>query len=257
MSTLSVTSRAYVTIIDYPSSDKVKSVPVTSLCGYHHVYDWYGKTRVIRVEKAKDKERLIGVSAIAHGDVELFGENHTILCKKARKGEWKRIPLKDITEPVFVQLPQKKLIRLPFFDDLDNDKKSLFVTVNKVVDFIPTMRQLSFCGVTAYPRKNELKVDIDRSRPACFSAKLLSGALLDSTYEVLGDLVGTGIVMTTQMYGQDYVDLALKSTIIHEGAVVFNNIALMVPKVLEKEDEVYHITLEDSQTPVELSWFHS
>jgi hypothetical protein len=160
-------------------------------------------------------------------------------------------------EPVFVQLPQKKLIRLPFFDNMDNDKKSIFITVNKAVDFIPTMRQLSFCGVTSYPRKNELKIDIDKNRPACFSAKLLSGALIDSTHEVLSDLVGTGIVMPTELYGIEYVDRIKKSSIIHEGAVVFNNIALMVPKVLEKEEEVYHITLEDSQTPVELSWFHS
>lgn len=252
---LSVTKDHYLTIVDQKGS--AKQVSIVEALGDRSVFDWYGNVHKITVSKAKEAEVAL-LAATTNGESGVFGENHTVLVRAPNTGNWVRKPLKDITEPVYVQLPQRKVKPTrDLFDYLNIDDQGIYLEPGKATEMLSLMRKAAWCGILVSRRKSELRIDLDRRRPSCFAAKLINGSFEYDLEKTLSGLTGSGIVMPSRLFTTEYVEDVRTKGILMEGASVMNNVPLLPPRRLEKKADVYHITLYNESTPVELSWFHS
>lgn len=252
---LSLTKEHYITVLDDKGS--VRQLSVVEAVGQRTVVDWYGKVHTVTVSRSKAPESAYMLAA-SSGEPMVFGENHTFLIRFPNTGEWVRKSVAELTEPVYVQLPQRKIKVSPdLFDVFDLDDRGIFLAPVKATDMLTLMRKAAWCGVTVARQKSELRIDLDRRRPSCFAAKLINGGFDYDINKTLGGLVGAGIVMPSKMYTKEYLNDVKRTGILMEGSSVLNNVPLLPPKRLEKPVDVYHIELDDVLTPIELAWCHS
>jgi len=251
---LSVTKDQMLTVVD--AKGRAKQVTVAEAAGFQKIFDWFGNIRSVEVSRDPVKEKL-SMLACTSGEPVIVGESHTVLCRVPRQGRWKRVPLSEITEPVLVQLPQRKIFVSPkLFDVFSIDDKGLYLEPTQASDMLDLMRKASWCGLTVSRRKAELRIDLEKHRPSCYAAKLINGGMEYDLEKTLGGLVGGGIVSPKRLFDDDYLKEVKGKGILMEGAAVMNSAPLLPPRPLAKEGDVYHIRVDDPMTPVETSWCH-
>lgn len=252
---VSVTKEQYVTVLDDKGS--LRQFSVVEAQGRRKVVDWYGAVHAVDIVKASEKEEAYVVASI-NGEPAIFGETSTLLSRKPNEGRWIRRPIRDISEPLYLQLPQRKIRALPgLFDVLNIDDQGIFLEPPKASEMLGLMRKASWCGILVSRRKTELRVDLDRRRPACFATKLITGGFDFSLEKTLGNLVGSGIVLPSRFFDDAYLNEVQTKGALFEGGNVMNNVPVLSPKRLEKTVDVYHIKPEQPSTPIELTWFHA
>lgn len=231
--------------------------PVFELLGTQSVYDWFGDQHQINiVDPGVEEQRWL--AACPSGEIAIFGDTHSVLCREGDSGRWKRLLMADLDRAVYTHMIQKKVTPgVGLFDAFDIDDQGVFLEIEKATDFLPMMQKAAHCGVTVQRRKTELRVDVDKRRPPCFATKMFNGSLVHFLDETLSGLVAGGVVSPHGMFNDDYIEKVNKSGIIFEGASVYAQLPLTPARRLEKPAPVYHIQLDDPMTPVELTWCSS
>lgn len=252
---LSVTQDCYITVRG--DDGKAKQLSIEEALGVQKVFDWFGNTHPVNVLKVPQEERRF-MLACASGELMTVGASHTVLCHTSEDPRWKRVPIEQITEPVFVMLPQRKIVGDPeLFQYFDYDDKGPHLVPDRPSMLSDVARRAAWGGVTVNRHKTENRIEIDRRRPACFSTKYFAGSFERDLEKTLGGFVLTTLIKPPCLFDDDYLYRVKKSGIIFEGNSIVNNVPLLPPKALEKEGPVYHIRLDSPMTPVELAWFHS
>ena len=248
---LSVSKDSYITIIG--KAGEAKQVKIAEALGDQEVYDTYGVRRKISVVDPKVEERML-LTRAATGEVEAFGESHTILCRIPGNPRWARRALKDLAEPVLVRMIQRKIFPKPgLFELFDGDDKGLYLEPRKATDMFDLMRKAAWNGITVSRRKTELRIDLDKFRPPCFTSKLITGSFQQNLETTLGGLVASGVISNVSPFNDDYLKKVNETGTLFEGDSVVQVIPLLPAQLLEKPAPVYHIHL-DWDTPVELLW---
>jgi hypothetical protein len=252
---LSVTGECYVTI-QGPNKSAVQ-VRVLEALGVQKAFDWFGNTFPINIIKPPNEEKRFMV-ACTSGEMMAFGENHSILCREYESARWTRKAIKDITEPVLVQLPKRKVVPDPSLIEIfDVDDGGLFLSPPRASDMPLYARKAAYGGITVSRRKTEARLDLDRRRPPCFATKYLAGSFVRDLDKSLNGMVRGGIITPPGLYDDAYLDRVNETGIIFEGASIHNSVPLLPPRPLEKAGEVYHILFDNPLSPVELTWCHS
>jgi hypothetical protein len=252
---LSVTQDCFLTV--QGQDGLAKQVNIQEALGVQKVFDWFGNTHPVNVLKVPQEEKRYMLGS-TNGELMTVGASHTILCRDVEDPRWKRRSILDIKEPVFVQLPQRKILGDPeLFEYFDYDDTGPHLKPDRPSQLADVSRRAAWSGVTVSRHKTENRIDLDKRRPACFSTKYFAGSFQRDLEKTLGNFVLTTLVKPPCLFDDDYLYKVRKTGIIFEGASFVNNVPLLPPKALEKEGPVYHIRLDSPMTPVELMWFHS
>lgn len=250
---LSVLKGTYLTV---PAKVGVHQVKVEEVAGKSIIQrDWWGRDFPVRIEEAGPET--VYATQCGNGEVMYFGENHTFFARKVESAEWKRILVTEIKvdEVLFVNLPQRKIAPPDgLFDPYDLDDKGPYLEPTQATDMFNLMRKASFCGVSALRRKAELRIDLDRSRPACFVNKLLSGSFQHDLVKSLGGLIAAGIVRPVAPVDDKWFENTHATGTIFEGFSVFNNVPLLPPRKMERKLPVFHVIPSHPDFPVETTW---
>lgn len=252
---LSLTKDAYLTV--QGEDGKAKQLNIEEALGVQKVFDWFGNTHPVNVLKMPQEEKRYMLKGLS-GELMTVGASHTVLCRTSDSPRWKRIPIHDITEPVFVMLPQRKAIGDPaLFEFFEFDDNGPYLQPERPSDLPDLARRAAWSGVTVQRHKTEPRLELDKRRPACFSTKYFAGSFTRDLEKTLGGFVMTTLIKPPCLFDDDYLYKVNKTGIIFEGYSIVNSVPLLPPRLLEKEGPVYHIRLDNPMTPVELTWFHS
>lgn len=216
------------------------------------VYDWFGATVPFVINGAPN-ERLYRLTTL-NGEPIYVGENHSVLCRKRDSAQYRRVPVRELIEPVFVHLPQRK-VRLDDespFHALDADDDGIFLKPADVLQFRPLMRTMATAGVAVHRRPSELRIDLEKGRPVCYALKLINGNFDVDLKATLEALTSVAVVQPCRLFDDQLIENVRKTGIVFEGASLYNETLLLPPEPIEKEASVYHVTC---QAPVELLWF--
>lgn len=252
---LSVTQDCYLTI--QGQDGRAKQVRVEEALGIQKCFDWYGNTFPVNVLKSPSEEPRLMTSATS-GEAMVFGATHSVLCRGYDSPRWERRMLSDLTEPVLVQVPQRKIyVDTDIFEYFELDDSGIYLQPPRASDLPLYARKAAWVGIYTQRRKTEVKIDLDRRRPPCFATKCLAGSFMANLDGVLAPMVRNGVVRPPMFYDDAYLEMVKKTGIIFEGWSVLNTAPLLPPTRLEKPGEVYHIRFDNPLSPVELTWFHS
>ena len=230
---------------------------IEEVTGKRQVFTWWGEQRSITITPAPTPENMHMMAATT-GEAIMFGESHTLLCREIGSGRWKRKAIGDITDMVIVKLPQRKIqpIDSVVFDHFDADDRGLFLKPERASDMLRLMLKTAYNGLTVHRAKTELRIDLDKARPACFGNKLIMGSFQQDLEKTLDGLVGSGVLSPSAAFTDEYIGKVRTTGVIFEGNSVFTDIPALAPKKLNKPGEVYWIDVQED-TPVELNWFQS
>ncbi len=222
-----------------------------------HFYDNYGVVHSFEVLRATEPENRYLLAA-ASGEPFLVGESHTLFCRSNESARYKRTSIKDIKAPVFVRLPQKKLVADDgVFDEVDLDKDGLFVEADSVDKLSKLSAQIATCGITVSREKAKRMIRLERGRPSCFASKMLNGNFVRDFEETLDGLCRNGIVIPHRPFNDSMLLETQKSGIIFEGNSIFTEVVALMPRRLETKGRVIHIRLTEPENPFELTWFQT
>lgn len=248
---LSVTREAYVTVL---TETGLVQKPVHELLGPQRVVDWFGNEQDILIT-ASDKEEQYLMTSTSSGEPFFVGETHSVLARQPLEAAWSRIPVQDVKSPVFVKLPQRKVVSYPeLFDAFDIDDKGVFLRPEKGSQMVDYMRKAAFSGISVHRHKNELRIDLDKGRAPCFSTKLINGSFDEDLGKTLGGLIAGNVLNLLQYFDEGYIERIQATSVIAEGPVVTNDVPFLPPRPLDKRGPVYHIVVSDPLTPVETTW---
>jgi hypothetical protein len=255
---LSLTKEHYITIVG--DKGQAMQVSIQEAIGERTIFDWFGNEHLVSVSKAPALESVLSTTA-ASGEFVSFGETHSFYARAPKSAEWKRTPITDLTNDMFlVQLPQKKIeVADEVFESFDLDDKHLYIVPQQASDLSTLMRKAAWSGITVNRHKTELRIELEKLRPACFASKLINGALTYRLKDALSSLISSGIVSMPGTFCDEYVTEVQRKKVLMEGFTVFNSTSVLpVRKISDKMSEVYHVDfLGNSNIPVELTWFHS
>jgi hypothetical protein len=248
---LSVTRDTYLTVL---TEGGVIQRPVHELTGPSQVVNWWGGVEQILVTAADQEEQYL-MTSTSSGEPFFVGETHSALVRDPVGARWERVLAKDIKEPVFVKLPQRKVVAdESLFDVFDIDDKGIFLKPEKGSQMADYMRKAAFCGLSVHRHKAELRIDLDKGRAPCFGTKLITGSFSVDLVKTLETLVAGNVVNLLQYFDEGYIKQIQSSSVIHEGPVMTNDVPFLPPRALDKSGPVYHIKLSNPLTPVELTW---
>lgn len=256
MARLSVIKGTKITLANADTGEAYRA-NVEEVIGKRQVFTWWGEQRSITITPAPAPENMHMMAATT-GEAIMFGESHTILCREIGSGRWQRKAIGDVTDMVVVKLPLRKIQPLDsiIFDHFDADDRGLFLKPDRASDMLRLMLKTSYNGLTVTRAKAELRIDIDRARPACFGNKLIMGSFQQDLEKTLDGLVGSGVITPSAPFNDQYIGKVRATGVIFEGNSVFTDIPALAPKKLNKPGEVYWIDVQDD-TAVELNWFQS
>ena len=256
MARLSVPKETKITIANADTGAAYRA-SVEEVIGQRQVFNGWGEQRTVNIRPA-DKQEPMYMMAATSGEPMLFGESHTLLCRNAGSARWHRKAIGDIIDMVIVKLPQRKIqpIETIVFDHYDADDKGLFLKPERAADMLRLMLKASYSGLTVHRNKTELRIDLDKARPACFGNKLIMGSFQQDLEAALDSLAGSGVLTPCEPFTEAYIGKVRTTGIIFEGNSVFTETPLLPPKKLNKPGDVYWIDTQDD-TPVELNWFQS
>lgn len=256
MARLSVIKGTKITLANADTGEAYRA-NVEDVIGKRRVFTWWGEQRSIMVSPAPSPEGLYMMAATT-GEAVMFGESHTLLCRDIGSARWKRKKIGDITDMMVVKLPQRKIQAVDkiVFDHFDADDKGLFLKPDRASDMLRLMLKASYNGLTVHRAKAELRIDVDKARPACFGNKLIMGSFQEDLEKTLDSLAGSGVLMPSAWFNDEYIGKVRTTGVIFEGNSVFTDIPALTPKKLNKPGEVYWIDVEED-TAVELNWFQS
>lgn len=217
------------------------------------VYDWFGNQHMIHIEPAPEKEKAYKLFGMT-GEPIFVGESHQVLCRRDSKARYELVPVKDIREPVFVRLPQRKTQcdnDLPF-NTLGMDSAGIYLQPDPR-DLGAAMECAATAGLSVRRRKTELRLDLDVNRPPCFATKLINDNFNENLEVTLETLCSGAVVMPHILFSDEYVEIVKKTGVIFEGSSLYNDLLIGVPRLVDRDFSVYHIHRDGA--PVELPWF--
>jgi len=225
-----------------------------------YVYDFHGNAHRVRIG-AEVSEQMYMI-ACGSGEPLFVGEKHTVLCRPVGTASYVRLPLSmlDGTMQAHVRLPHKRITpHETIVDAFDYDEKeqNLILKPERASDFIRLMERAASCGVTVKRHRTEKKITLDGGRPLCFANKLLIGAFQSDPMAAMDTLASSGVIQPWKMFSQAVVDEVVRTDIIFEGNCIYAESMFITAKPVGRASKVRHITPEDPNVPVELSWMMS
>lgn len=252
---LSLTGSTKIRVIDDTLVSTVLT-PVSEITSAY-VYDWYGNKHFLSVQEAEPEDMFL-IAAMS-GEPQYVGGNHTLLAREKGKAVYKRYSVTDLVAanlPMFVHLPQRKITLDddgPFFA-LAADEKSVHLAASEATDLIKLMTTAATAGISVHRARNELRIDLEKSRPVCFATKLINGNFQANLSGTLEELCASAIVNPYGPFNDQLIEKTDKTGVIFEGSSLFNDVLALPPRPVAKKAPVYHIKVEDD-APVELAWF--
>ncbi len=256
---VSVLADAKLTIVDWEG--RAKQARVGDLVDNVHggwkrfeVFDWFGSAQRITIEKMDKPERVCRLTGLV-GEATILGESSTLLCRQRDGARWGRVKIADLTKPVYVQMPQRKVYPSSrLFSVTELDDTGLYLAPEKASEMLDVMQDAAWLGIATKRRKTELRVDMEVQRPVCFANKLIHGSFDQDFEATLEALVISGIITPPGFYDDLYESIVKDTGVIFEGATTYQSYPILMADRLEVEAPVYHIHVEKELHPVELNW---